>query len=181
MGGRAVRIVTAVGLVVAASAIGAGLVAARADGECRITGGSATLLVREPAEGAAPTYEGAMFVVTRDCGDGPLSISGSFVPVAGSPASCAAVPSTMGTAHTNTNRASCAFTGSAGLSFPGTAVTVTATAEVAGLVKGGEEVTRIGGGKDPSKVEPDPGTGRMTSVCVLTLPEVNGRQTCTLF
>lgn len=153
---------------------------ASAEGSCRITGGSATLLVREPAPGAEFTYEGAMFVTTRDCGDGPLSIKGVFTPIAGTPASCAAMPSTFETLYTNQSQASCNFTGSAGIGLPGTPVTVSATAEVAGLVEGGDWIGRRDPG-DADEMRLDPETARVTTVCVLMLPEVFGRQTCTLF
>jgi hypothetical protein len=167
-------------------AITVGLVAfipsARADGECRITGGHATVLVRESTADPAPVYEGAMFVLARDCGDGPLTITGTFAPVGGTPATCFSQPSSYNTLNTNENRASCAFSGSVGVGLSGTPVVIEATAEMAGVVK---DADWIGGGPPPADeggdARIDPETDGRSGSCVLPMPETNARSTCSLF
>ena len=167
-------LVAVVGLV----ALAAGLIVAeaRADPECRISGGHASILVRHVPSGP-PIYEGSMYLVTRDCGAGAKALRGTFTPVGGTPATCSPEPSTR--AH----EAVCTFAGSAGLGPAGTPVVVHATAEVVGLTRRSQYIDEpIDDEIDEARdTEAEPSAGQATSICVVEMPEIGGRFACTLF
>ena len=142
-------------------------------GECRIIGGNASLLADQRLPDGSFGFRGIVTILTRACGDGPKGVSAVFAPLAGSPTSCAPVPTPR------IDESACAFAGNLSVSLAGTPVVVTATAYTSGVAN--EHLRDDDTLEEFQDARIQPGAEERSSQCVVLVPEDGGRFGCSLF
>lgn len=141
-------------------------------GECRIIGGSASLLADQPLADGSFAFRGIVTIVTRACGDGPKGVTATFTPIAGAATTCAPVPTPR------IDEGACAV-GSVGVGLAGTPVVVSATAYTSGVAN--EHLHDRDTLQEFQDARIQPGAEERTSQCVVLVPEDGGRFGCSLF
>ena len=172
---RGWRVAAAAALLAATVVVGAPAANSQdGDGACRITGGYGALFHDVPLADGSFGHRAVIILRTRSCGDGAKGVSGSFVPLGGTPVSCTPVE----TPRLDESR--CSFEGSLGYgAVPGLPVVVNATAHTSGVINDhvhdDDTVERL------QEARVQPGVEVRTSECILEVPEDGGRFACTLF
>jgi hypothetical protein len=164
--------VVATAIVLVAGSVPAAL-SEDTSGKCRIIGGSASLLADQRLPDGTFGFRGVITILTRACGDGPKGVSGSFMPIAGSPLSCSPTPTPR------IDEGVCGFSPVPGFAPAGTPVIVTATAYTSGVAN--EHLRDDDTLKEFQDARIQPGAEERSSQCVMMVPEDGGRFGCSLF